>query len=41
METGKDILEIFFDALASPKENLTKEFLSNGRYQIVTKENRT
>ena len=28
--TNKDILEIFFEALATPKNNLTKEFLSDG-----------
>jgi len=30
METGKDIVEIFFEALATPKSNLTKEYLSGG-----------
>ncbi len=30
METGRDILEIFFEALATPKSNLTKEYLSGG-----------
>jgi len=26
----KDILEIFFEALSAPKNNLTKEYLSGG-----------
>ena len=30
METGKDIVEIFFEALATPNNNLTKEYLSGG-----------
>ena len=30
METTKDVVELFFDALATPKSNLTKEYLSGG-----------
>ena len=30
METTRDIVELFFDALATPKSNLTNEYLSGG-----------
>ena len=30
METGRDVVEMFFDALAAPKSNLTNEYLSGG-----------
>jgi hypothetical protein len=30
METGKDVVAMFFEALATPKSNLTKEYLSGG-----------
>jgi hypothetical protein len=30
MDEEVDILEVFFQALSTPKNNLTKEFLSDG-----------
>lgn len=30
METGKDVVAMFFEALATPNNNLTKEYLSGG-----------
>ncbi len=30
METGRDILEIFFEALSTPKNSIVTELLSNG-----------
>ena len=30
METGRDVVEMFFNALATPKKTVVAEYLTNG-----------